>query len=119
MTRRCPLGEADHVIQLPRQGVDVLLLLLQSQIVVLSQRLRARAVFTETSPEDFWWKRLKGKCKHNLELVYQDLSLPVDLHDQVTDGLLYFVCHSFPVLLHLLQSVEVETEGEFGVVNPN
>lgn len=37
---RRPLSEADHMIQLPRQAVHVVLLFLQSLLVVLSQRLR-------------------------------------------------------------------------------
>lgn len=49
---------------------------------------------------------LKKSGHTYLKLVNQNLSLPVDLHYQVTDGLLYFISYSFPIFLNLLQSVK-------------
>lgn len=39
-------------------------------------------------------------------MVNQNLPLPVDLHDQATNGLLYFISDRLPVLINLLESVE-------------
>lgn len=40
-----------------------------------------------------------------LKLVNQNLSLPVDFHDQVTDGLFYFVGDGLSVFLDMLESM--------------
>ena len=47
----------------------------------------------------------------HLKLVNQNLSLPVDLHYQVTDGLFYFVCDGLAVFIHLLESVKDSKKG--------
>lgn len=39
-----------------------------------------------------------------LKLVHQNLSLPVDLHNQGTDGLLYFIGNRLPVFLDVMES---------------
>lgn len=48
---RRPFGEADHVIQLPPQRVDIVLLLLQTRLVVLCQTLKKDLALSLYSPE--------------------------------------------------------------------
>lgn len=71
-----PFGKSDHVVQLPHQSVDIFLLLLQTWVMVLSQSL--------TTNLSMNWHSLSTSytygCYPYLQMVQQNLALPVDLH---------------------------------------
>lgn len=101
VARRGPLGEADHVVELPAQRVDFILLLFQTQLVIFRQSLAKRhpVIHLNGSPS------ARG-FQTNLQLVGKDFSLPVDLHNQVANGLLYFVGDRLSVFFNLMQSAK-------------
>lgn len=71
-----PFGKSDHVVQLPHQRVDVFLLLLQIWVVVLRQSLTTNLSMSLRSLSTSY----TCGCYPYLQMVQQNLALPVDLH---------------------------------------
>lgn len=105
-----PLGKADDMVEVPAQRVDIFLLLFQTQLMVLSQSLGVNVHELPVIPNVITALQKSFSCADEtyLKLVNQNLSLPVDLHYQVTDRLLYFICYRLPVFVNLLESVRNE-----------
>lgn len=72
-----PFGKSDHVVQLPHQRVDVVLLLLQTWVMVLGQSLTTNLSMSLGSLSTSY----TCGCYPYLQMVQQNLALPVDLHN--------------------------------------
>lgn len=71
-----PFGKSDHVVQLPHQRVDIFLLLLQIWVMVLRQSLTTNLSMSLCSLSTSY----TCGCYPYLQMVQQNLTLPVDLH---------------------------------------
>lgn len=80
-----PFGEADHMVQVFSQSVDILLLLFQTQLMVFGKRLGTKIYFSPPPAQTMTMCLGENHSRNYLELVDQHLSLSVDLHDQITD----------------------------------
>lgn len=105
MAVRRPFGEADYMVQVFSQSVDVLLLLFQTQLVVFGQRLGTQVDFSRPPAQTMTPCPDGNHSRGYLKLVDQHLSLPVHLHDQITDGLLDLIRDRLTIFVDLLQPV--------------